>query len=337
MSYERGRAAINLQAPEVIPHTQYISNQAYIAHLQETTGKGPAAALDYDFIWSTSAPPVPREEGRWTDMGRAYWHDGQQEQDSRHLGFADAEEALALDVAAEYGRPEPGWCLEHYRQRYREGQEANPFAVFPVGTYRTQVSFAIAAFGWDMLLEMAGLDPRNFARLLEEWCEILKVHYAAMAETDAEVILTHDDMVWTQGPFMRPEVYREVIFPNYREIWSLVKDAGKKVLFCSDGDFTTYVDDVAEAGADGFIFEPVTDLDYVVKNYGRTHVIIGNADCRVLTFGSEEDSRAEVRRVMERGRDCPGYFFAVGNHMPDNIPLANCIAAMDEYFQRRER
>ncbi len=113
--------------------------------------------------------------------------------------------------------------------------------------------------------------------------------------------------------------------------------AGKKVLFCSDGDFTEFVDDLAEAGADGFIFEPLTDLGYVVKHYGQTHVIIGNADCRVLTFGTPREVRHEVRRVMDKGRNCPGYFFAVGNHIPANCPLENVVACLDAYREFRKR
>ena len=109
------------------------------------------------------------------------------------------------------------------------------------------------------------------------------------------------------------------------------------MLFCSDGYFTEFVDDLAEAGADGFIFEPVTDLDYVVKNYGQTHVIIGNADCRVLTFGTPDDVRAEVKKVMDKGRNCPGYFFAVGNHIPANIPIGNVHACMEAYRELRRR
>ena len=199
------------------------------------------------------------------------------------------------------------------------------------------MSFLIAAFGWETLLLMAGTDLARFTKVLDTWTEVVKVHYQAWAATDLEVILTHDDIVWSDGPFIRPEWYRKELFPHYKELWKIVKDAGKKVLYCSDGNFTQFVDDIAEAGADGFIFEPTTDLDYLVKNYGQTHVIIGNADCRVMTFGSAEDTRAEVKRVMEKGRNCPGYFFAVGNHIPPNTPLENVEACLDTYFQLRRR
>ena len=53
------------------------------------------------------------------------------------------------------------------------------------------------------------------------------------------------------------------------------------------------------------------------------HVMIGNVDCRILTFGTREAIEAEVRRCAAVGKPCPGYFFAVGNHIPYNIPIEN--------------
>jgi len=341
MSYERGMAAIRLEGPDEIPHTQYISHLDYMAKVtglptdHPDLGRKTAEALDFDFVWNTDGPSPP---GRWTDMGRAYWHEAQKEKDSRHQGFPDIEEALNVDCRQEYGIPDLEELTKEYQKRYLHAQrEAFPFAVWPGGIYRTQMSFLIAAFGWEMLLTMAGLDLKRFNRVLETWTEVVKVYFEAWARTDIEVFLTHDDMVWSQGAFMRPDWYRSVVFPHYKMLWDIVHAHGKKMLFCSDGDFTEFVDDLAEAGADGFIFEPLTDLDYIVRNYGQSHVIIGNADCRVLTFGTPDDVRAEVRRVMDRGRDCPGFFFAVGNHIPANCPLENVEACLDAYFELRAR
>lgn len=341
MSYERGLQAIRLEMPDEIPHTQYISHLDYMAKItglpkdSPDLGRKTAEVLDFDFIWWTDGPAL---QGRLTDMGRAYWHELQPEQDSRHQGFTDVEEALNVDCRVEYGFPDLEEQTRQYQAQYLHAQrELYPFAVFPGGIYRTQMSFMIAAFGWEMLLTMAGLDRRRFTKVMETWFEVVKVYFEAWARTDIEVFLTHDDMVWSQGAFIHPDWYRGELFPRYRELWKIVKDAGKKMLFCSDGNFTEFVDDLAEAGADGFIFEPLTDLDYVVKNYGQTHVIIGNADCQVLTFGTPDDVRAEVRRVLDKGRDCPGYFFAVGNHIPANIPLRNVEVCLETYFEYRQR
>jgi uroporphyrinogen-III decarboxylase len=159
-------------------------------------------------------------------------------------------------------------------------------------------------------------------------------HYEAWAQTSAPVFISHDDMVWSQGAFMHPEIYRHIIFPRYRELWAPLKRAGKKVLFCSDANWTEFSDDIAAAGADGFIFEPMTSLEIVVRKYGRTHAIVSSkVDCRTLTLDSPAAIQAEIDASLELARACRGFMFAVGNHIPSNIPIANALFYMD-YLRR---
>ena len=44
-----------------------------------------------------------------------------------------------------------------------------------------------------------------------------------------------------------------------------------------------------------------------------------------------------VRRCADLGRDCPGFFFAVGNHIPFTVPIPNVecyLEAIREYGRR---
>ncbi|HUS46418.1 MAG TPA: uroporphyrinogen decarboxylase family protein [Phycisphaerae bacterium] len=338
MSYERGMAAIRLEAPDEIPHTQYVTHPEWVGQLRKRAGKPDADVaelLDFDFRWSTAGPNIGR--GRWTDMGHAVWMpDGSDCRPSVESPFKDVEEIYRLDPVQEYGPVDFQAQVEKYQAWYDEARRGT--GVISGGTYKSVISYAIDAFGWENLLMAAGVDAERFGRALNRWADYLLENYVkAWAATDIEVFLTHDDMVWTSGGFLQPDFYRTYVFPNYQRHWDIVKDAGKKVLFCSDGNFTDYVDDIAAAGADGFIFEPTTDLEYVCSRYGQTHVIIGNADCRILTFGTKEEVRAEVKRCMDLGRDCPGYFFAVGNHIPPNVPVENADACMEAYRAMRRR
>jgi hypothetical protein len=49
----------------------------------------------------------------------------------------------------------------------------------------------------------------------------------AWAKTSVPVIIQHDDFVWTAGPFMSPDFYRQVIIPRYAELWKPLHAAGK--------------------------------------------------------------------------------------------------------------
>lgn len=111
----------------------------------------------------------------------------------------------------------------------------------------------------------------------------------------------------------------------------------KKILFTSDGNYSQFIDDIAECGANGFVLEPLTDMEYIAHKYGKTHVFVGNADTRILLSGTKEDIYNEVKRCMDIGKACPGFFMAVGNHIPSNTPVDNALYYNEAYeiFSKR--
>ncbi len=345
MSIDIGWQSLRLQSPERLGHTEYCSNYALV---RAVTGKDPnvdgsawrdfADAWEFDLLWTVNDGPVDwSARGRVTDMGHAeFLEGGVDRRDTVTCPFTDVEQVWAFDAVEEYGLPDFRELVAYYDQWYRDGQAANPNQAHPGGYYKTIVSGAIQAFGWDMLL-LAAADRERFDRVLEGIFQLSLHHFKAWAETSAPVYICHDDMVWTAGPFMHPRIYRESIFPRYKKLWKVLKDAGKTVLFCSDGCFTPFIDDIADAGADGFIFEPLTDVDAVVARYGKTHVIVSSkVDCRTLTFGTKEQIAAEVDATVAIAKDCPGFMAAVGNHIPSNVPVENGLFYM-EYLRSKWR
>lgn len=331
MSYEIGWQAMNLQMPERVGHTEYCSHPLLV---KVVTGQDPREdaaawlrfydAVGYDFVWTCNDGPA--WSGRTTSMGHAVFQQDGIDFDPRiRCPFQRPDEVLQFDPVSEYGLPDVSERAEQFERAYRAGQDAHRGQIFPGGYYKTLFSACIHAFGWDMFLTSAATDPDAFDHVLEGFFRISLANYSAWAETSAPVFICHDDIVWSEGAVFHPDWYRRSIFPRYRALWSPLREAGKKVLFCSDGDFTEFVDDIAEAGADGFIFEPMTDLSYVTDRYGTDKVIVGNVDTRILTFGNREDIRREVERCIRLGKSCPGYFMAVGNHIPHNVPIDNAL------------
>jgi hypothetical protein len=274
MSYDIGMRAMRLDEAERLGHTEYCSNYALV---RAVTGCDPQVDGDeawrrfydawrIDFLWVTNDGPVSWDRrGRVTDMGHAEFLEGGTDwRDTVSCPFQDVEEVLTFDAVEEYGLPDSGQLVRYYEETYQKNQKAHPHQIYTGGYYRTIVSGAIQSFGWEMLL-LAAADQQRFDRVLESFYRLTLHHVHAWAKTSIEVFISHDDMVWTQGGFMHPDFYRAAIFPRYKRLWDVLHEAGKVVLFCSDGDWTGFVDDIADAGADGFIFEPITSLDYVVE------------------------------------------------------------------------
>ena len=128
---------------------------------------------------------------------------------------------------------------------------------------------------------------------------------------------------------MNPDIYRTILIPRYAELWKPLHAAGKKVLFCSDGHYTEFMGDLAAAGADGFIFEPCNDFDFMADTFGRTHCLVGSfVDCRDLAFGNKDAVLRSLDRTVEALQRCRGAIVVVGNHLAPNIPGA----MLDFYF-----
>ncbi len=340
MSYEDGWAALNLEMPKRIPRTEYSATMHWdliravtgievgIHSPDELKQRAQIAfmrAWNFDFFWSTL---IGHDEfGPWqSDMGHAeYAAGGVDRRDTIFSPFKTVEEVLDFDPWEKLGAQDHGELVRRFEAHYRANCAAHPFGVNMTGVYVTLISGFIGLFGWDMLLLAAGTDPVRFGALANRYASWIQQYFDALADSDVPVVMIHDDFVWASGPFLRPGWYRQYAFPNYRRFVAPLREAGKKVMFCSDGNFDLFVDDIVAAGFHGLVFEPLTRLEPIVEKYGKTHVIIGNADTRILLSGPQEAIRAEVERCLGLGRDCPGYFLAVGNHIPPNTPVANAL------------
>jgi len=338
MSYQIAIDRLHLRPTPRLGHTEYCSNPALYDYAYEEKRAQPppnnecnrredafAELFCMDFVWCTNDGLIHLgQKGRSTDMGHGQFVPNAADQhEAKACPFKTVEEVYALDAVAEYGLPDFEAQVAAYESFHQGFRKIVPDALIPGGFYNTLVSGAIAAFGWDMLLEAAA-DQDRFEAVLDTFFQRTLFHVKAWAATSIEVFLQHDDMVWTAGPFMSPAFYRRVIFPRYAALWKVLRDAGKKVFFCSDGDYTPFLGDIAAAGADGFIFEPITSLEAAVAQFGATHAIISSkVDCRTLTLGSREQIQAEVDATLRLAKRCPGFFCAVGNHIPYNVPLEN--------------
>lgn len=340
MSYQDGWAAINLEMPERVPRTEYSVERHWdliravtgikvgVDSPPEVQAQASVAfmrAWNYDFFWSTL---IGREEfgAVCTDMGHAeYAAGGVDRRDTIFCPFNTPEEVLNFDPWETFGERDQAELTRRFEAHYQANCRARPFGVNMTGIYTTLISGFIDLFGWEMLLLAAGTDLQRFGRLADRYAGWMQGYFDALAEADVPVVMIHDDIVWSSGPFLRPAWYREFLFPNYARYFAPLLESGKKIIFCSDGNFNAFVDDIAGTGVHGFVFEPLTDLDVIVERYGQTHVIVGNADTRVLLSGTREQIRAEVERCLSAGRDCPGFFMAVGNHIPANTPVENAL------------
>ncbi len=352
MSLADGMAALRLEMPGRVPRTEYSAGSHWElikavtgidVHYQSTAEvKGEAyrafiKAWNYDFHWCTNIAN-PHLGDYYTDMGHAVYEAGGTDyRSAKESYFKCEEDVLGFDALEKLGKKDHAESVRYFNEEYDHNCANNPDGVNMVGVYITCISGLIDLFGWDLLLATAGMDAEGFGQVTNRYAQWILQYFEALAESKSEVVMVHDDIVWTSGAFLHPDWYRTYIFPNYKKYFAPLREAKKIIMFTSDGTYTEFIDDIAACGVNGFVMEPTTDMKYIAEKYGKTHAFIGNADTRILLEGSKEDIENEVKRCMDIGKKCPGFFMAVGNHIPSNTPVENALWYNDCYEKMSKR
>ena len=288
------------------------------------------------WIPDTDAPlPRPRFEssGRTSDpvAGTVRWGDG--ETDTFLHGeqyFHTEEDVFAFDPLAHADMR--GWphvvhnwdfsSEETIHRRLMEEYPGDP-ADLPATSdasswfYNTTFMWPLLTFGWELFL--ACCQDERFAPVMEGFAEINRRVFRAMARLPVRFVVCHDDIVMTRGPVCSPAWMHRYVFPRYEEYWSILRAAGKDVLFMTDGRADAYVDDVVACGARGLVGEPYTDYRSIVRRH-RDFFVAGEGDNRVLVRNDPAEIRAMVEGMVETARMAGGYMMCIGNHIPWNVP-----------------
>ena len=276
--------------------------------------------------------PIPRPDqqddkgkGRWGASLRDYW---QQEEAAKRFG--SREEMLRFSPLAQGDFS--GWHVvvdgdfrseevvyERYRKNYpvEWGDTAPEGSSASVGFYNTMFMWPLLVFGYQHFLSIC-LEP-EFERIMDEFAEINRRVFRAFARLPINFIVCHDDIVLSSGPVCSPKWMRKYIFTRYEEFWSILKGAGKEVIFMVDGCVDAFVDDVMACGARGIISEPYTDYRAIARRYENCF-IAGEGDNRVLMRNDADQIRGMVETMVETAQMSGGYMMCIGNHIPFTVP-----------------
>lgn len=180
------------------------------------------------------------------------------------------------------------------------------------------------------------LEPDNVKKLLDA---LMERHLETLAKVCnavgdvADIIRFGDDLGAMNGPFMDPEIYRQVFKPRHKQLCDFVKQNSKMHTFLhSCGSIYKLIPDLIEAGYD--IINPVqtqcADMapEKLKAEFGKDVTFWGGGVETVgtLNAGTTEQVRAQVLNRLEILSKNGGFVFnTVHNIMPD-VPPENIIA-----------
>ena len=179
----------------------------------------------------------------------------------------------------------------------------------------------------DFLYRMA-LDEewvhRFFERVLEYQKKAIKRYYTAVGPY-VHYTSSGDDFATQNGPFVSPDMFRELIKPYFKERISYTKQFTKaKYLHHSCGSVFRLVDYLIDCGVE--ILNPIqpkaADMqpEKLKAAYGDRIVFHGGIDTQeLLPFASDQEIEETVHRTIEILNKDGGYIFAAAHNIQPDV------------------
>jgi len=139
-----------------------------------------------------------------------------------------------------------------------------------------------------------------------------------------------DDIAYHSGPMVPPEWFIEKVFPYYKTMGDICREAGKPFIYHSDGDMEQMIDTVIDAGFNALHpIEPESmDIYAVRQRVGKRLCLLGNIRVHTLSTGTPDDVRRLVKdRVLNLGHQ-GAYCVGSSNSVPNYVPLENYKAML---------
>lgn len=148
-----------------------------------------------------------------------------------------------------------------------------------------------------------------------------------------------DDLGTQVGPFFSPKIFKDLIAPRYKEIWSVYKKAGMPIALHSCGNITEFIPDLIDLGLSILNpAQPCMDHKFLKKEYGKHLTFWGGIDTQeVLPYGTPADVKKCTLEVMENLGRGGGLIVAPSQEIMNDVPLGNIVAMLETIIENRER
>jgi len=182
------------------------------------------------------------------------------------------------------------------------------------------------------LKESPGVVGRLFRIVGEIQLEAVRL---AAAHPAVAVVVHPDDIAYTEGLMVHPDVLREHVFPWYRRMGEVCRAHGKLMIYHSDGDLWPVFDDLIECGFCAVHpLEPkAMDARKVKAAYGDRLCLLGGIELDRLSRGTPEEIRRMSREMIRDLAHDGGYCLGSSNSVTDYVPLENYLAMIDTVWE----
>ena len=193
--------------------------------------------------------------------------------------------------------------------------------------------------GWETFMMDLLVNPKLAEALMDKLVQAHIRRFERYAETVGQyidVVMFYDDLGSQAQPLVGPELYRKMIKPYQKELFSFAKSkCDAYLLFHSDGAIAQLIPDLIEMEVDALnplqVSAEGMDTKELKREFGQDICFWGGG-CNsqtVLPFGTPEQIADEARRRIDDLAPGGGFVFASVQNIQDEVPPEN-IAALFE-------
>jgi len=182
--------------------------------------------------------------------------------------------------------------------------------------------------------------PELVSDLLEEGAEFSIICGKNLIEAGADALLLSDDLGYTNGLFISPDMMRSKVLPVIKRMVVEFQKLGAKVILHCDGNINQILPDVVGTGINAL--HPIErkahmDIEQVKKEYGSGLCIFGNVNSSTtLPYGTFEDIEEEVKECLRAAGPGGGYVIGSDHSISQGIPIKNALHFFDTIHKYRD-
>jgi 5-methyltetrahydrofolate--homocysteine methyltransferase len=219
--------------------------------------------------------------------------------------------------------------VREYRKAIDESGTKIGFCVLFAAYFQTLYEFMI---GLEDTMKLIYQDRDFIEEVLEISTEYLVKFCQAAVDNGVDFIWTADDVAFKTGLLVPPKVLREIWAPRLKRIHEPALNAGKPVMFHSDGNIGDLMPMLLDTGVDCVHPLDPYGVDYgeFKKKYGAAVCMAGNIDIEYpLAHGTPEEVGEDVRKHMEVMKPGGGYVCGSSHSIVNYIPHENFISMLN--------
>jgi len=237
---------------------------------------------------------------------------------------------ITSETIEDYQFPDPNnpKRYQHYEQKIM--QNADTFIMAAIGFSLFERAWTMAGMEntlMDMLSNQKYMH-RLFDGILSYNLQIIN----NVCSYPIDAVHFGDDWGQQTGLIMGPRVWRDVIKPRIKEMYQLAKSKGKFVSIHSCGKVDELYPDLIDIGVDIFNpFQPeVIDVYDIKEKFGSKMTFWGGISTqKTLPYGTVEQTREEVKRLLDYIGTGGGYIAAPAHDIPGDAKSENIAAMID--------